>query len=774
MKQLIKSFVAIIALMIAQHTGLHSATHKLSKLNLSNNAIEQLSEIEAPYRSIEYGNNEVRVYYDLKEACLQNTSVDNQEYNLEFKGFINSPGTGGPRIPMRSDIFYAPEEYGIFIDTEDCEFKDYHMALSESLPELTGDGKVLDKVSQSMPSSGFYPSSPVINNDNNAYYGDMHIIKVKVCPVLYDQQRNIVRIYSKISYRISYDPSDSKVSSTSREYTSDYTGLKTLHAAGIVPLDSNLLMPGQYEDSESGLTLPMNLSDSSGLEHNGISRRASTYLIITKPQLISAANKLAEWKRCQGFKVEVLSKSVWNIDVLSNMIKVKYSSSSKPVYCLLFGDHSLIPTFERFAVINGEIDEYTTDLPYFLINGDDNYPEIKFGRLPASTLDEANTMVSKVIGYEKCPPASASFYSTGINLAYFQDMMNEDDLWDKSLKNENSNGYEDMRHCETSQDIYQYLTANRKMNIKRFFNYDGEQSLGPKYWSKLFSYGKPIPSSVPILYGYNIVYTDDDLEKALNDGALYILYTGHGGANEWPYGFASSYTFKSMKNGSLLPFIFSITCNTGYDSGKQMLKESLINKNGGAIGYVASSSVSFSSANYALVHGIFNAFWPSPGLISDFRYTDDPRDGDVEAICNKFIPTTQPAVLEIFDAVQQGFFRSEQIYPVSDYFNNQQRERYCLYADPSLKLYTQNAHNNSANTQFKVQRTKDTVIVESTNSNGVITIYDTDSKSINSFNGASYVVYKTQYPEKVAVSKSCDNSPTNVNLGASVTFNFEL
>ena len=88
---------------------------------------------------------------------------------------------------------------------------------------------------------------------------------------------------------------------------------------------------------------------------------------------------------------------------------------------------------------------------------------------------EANTIVDKIINYDKTPVTNSAYYSYGINSALFQPQ-------------QINTSYEDLRFVKTSEEIRDYMISKGK-SIKRFYNiypkYNNvdPNTVYPKYWN---------------------------------------------------------------------------------------------------------------------------------------------------------------------------------------------------------------------------------------------------------------------------------------------------
>ncbi len=86
----------------------------------------------------------------------------------------------------------------------------------------------------------------------------------------------------------------------------------------------------------------------------------------------------------------------------------------------------------------------------------------------------------------------------------------------------------------------------------------------------------------------------DAIQSAINSGALFVDYVGHGSISLWDHNTLTAWDTDALTNGNKLPFIAGMTCLNNYfhDVFSPSLGEALMNApNGGAIAVWSSSSL---------------------------------------------------------------------------------------------------------------------------------------------------------------------------------------
>ena len=110
------------------------------------------------------------------------------------------------------------------------------------------------------------------------------------------------------------------------------------------------------------------------------------------------AKDLADWKHKKGLIVKVVNIS--DIGVSSTQIRQYIKNAydtwdPKPSYVLLLGDSEYVPTNYVYSA--------ASDLWYSTVDGNDYYPDLFIGRIPADTANEAEVIVQKILTYEINP-----------------------------------------------------------------------------------------------------------------------------------------------------------------------------------------------------------------------------------------------------------------------------------------------------------------------------------------------------------------------------------
>jgi len=385
------------------------------------------------------------------------------------------------------------------------------------------------------------------------------------------------------------------------------------------------------------------------------------YIIISDPKFVNAANKLADWRKKTGFKTLVTTAFVgYPAADIKSGLKMGYDYwDIVPQYVLLLGDAEYIPCFyETWHPSNDEEswkcdcsncvkeapfrESYIgTDFYYTTMDGPNDYfPDMYIGRLSVDTASQAMKRVNDIIKYEEIPVTASSFYDNAAICTQFEDMdMDIDINYNPTCYPDT---YEDYRRAQSAEDLALFL-EDPKYKIEKNAGriYWADQNLDPKYWSKhsstfagmCTSVGGAIPPSLE-KPGFKWNGTGTNILNSVNSGRFLLVYRGHGGKDLWRAPHLENKDLAVLSNGSKLPVVWSIACNTGWfdnESDFKKMPASLSGKSlvdytgnndvcfseawercpaGGAVGIMASTRISFAILNDYFLEGMVQAIWP--------------------------------------------------------------------------------------------------------------------------------------------------------------------
>lgn len=664
-----------------------------------------------PTRNIELADDGYVVTYHFDKATIIDDPLYNGNIMWKVAGFGISDTSSEPAIPYRIDSFTVPSGFSAEVKVIDSVFVDLPYSLSPARPPLADSGNesyTKDNVPVISSYKGFQPTS-IVNENGCGIYRGTTFVDIIVSAVQYDYEHNIIRAYKKISYKVLFTQNTLKVKQNKKHVIDEH--------------DSFL-----NNTTINGLQQNVNLIDA----HSANKKKG--YLILSTSKFKSSVEKFANWKKVLGFDVHTVLNDAWTAETIKREVEEQYEANSSLYYLLIIGDNSDVP-----AQISNLMGDHVTDFYYSCMDGDtDSIPDLLCGRLPVSTAEEANTVVNKIISYEKSPVNDVSFYRTGVNCAYFQDYRPKD-------------SYEDRRFVLTSEEIRNSLIMEG-LNIKRIYRTDF--GVTPLYWNKeSFSFGEAIPLELRMpTFAWS--GNASDINTAINQGAFYVLHRGHGAVSVWGDPFYTISDINKLSNGNKLPVVFSMNCETG-DFSKDCFCEAFLKKtDGGCVAIFGATETSVSGYNDAVTEGMFDAIWPSDKLRPTFPNISGTGG------------TTPTPTYELGQILNQGKKRLAETYgKKGPKLTKKTNELFHCFGDPSMKIYT------SVPTVFSnisITRENNAVTVNLNDTIATIAFYDLVSGEVTCTTGTT-ATYSTNHASNVSVCISSHNKIPYIDEGIPFT-----
>lgn len=240
-------------------------------------------------------------------------------------------------------------------------------------------------------------------------------------------------------------------------------------------------------------------------------------IVICYGPYMEAMQPFVEWKKTIGRPIEMFD--VANVGSTPATIKAfitDYYNTNGLTHVLLVGDHQFVPSYNNSSS-GGYSDNY-----YAYLAGNDSYNELFVGRFSAEAVAHVETMVERVITYERDLDESASWLNVGTGVAR-----------NEGAGNGHNGGEADYVHMDYIRDTllnYTYATVHRE--------YDG---------------------GVPGLTNT----TAAQISQRINDGTSIIDYCNHGSQNSWSVaGYTTSHV-DALTNTDRWPVIWAVACDNG-------------------------------------------------------------------------------------------------------------------------------------------------------------------------------------------------------------------
>jgi hypothetical protein len=324
----------------------------------------------------------------------------------------------------------------------------------------------------------------------------------------------------------------------------------------------------------------------------GLEGSSVKYLIITNEAMKDEFQRIADWKTVKGIPavvrtIEWIEQNYWTGadqgESIRNFIKEAYEKWGVD-YVLLGGDTDVITA--RFAYTTFYTGDFIpTDMYYSCLDGDwnadgdslwgeafhslsdpgddaDLWAEVYVGRIPASTVSEAEVLVDKTLAYEQ--PADTAYKEDFLLLGEVI-FPSDYDPGDVII----------LDGAEILQDIYDlHMAGNPAINVTRLFENYTE-----------------FPGSS--------VLTMNSTVDAMNLGANHVMHSGHGYKYNMSVGNGSiiNYDAFSLTNGDEVFSMYLMNCtNVAFDTDC-LAEYFMLNPNGGAFAVTGSSRSAFPSAS---------------------------------------------------------------------------------------------------------------------------------------------------------------------------------
>lgn len=665
-----------------------------------------------PIRTVESVSDGVIVTYEFDKLKLGVDANFNNSSILKLDGFGQNSHLGEPSFPIRWDSFIVPNDADVNIEILDSTFVEIPLTLAPAKQFLlTVPNQPIDTAINIVPFNGYFPYKLVEKQSVSKYRGQS-VMNTCINPIKYNYKENKVRAFTRVMYKLVYTnkSSENRNSIINDKITSRDTYLES---ATINYNREKISTPFRQLVSNSEPT-------------------TEDYLIISLPKYEEAVNKLAKWKRTLGYNVHIELNSSWTPSTIKNKVQEVYDGSNALYYLIIIGNHNEVPAKPCYTKVF-----HYSDMFYACMDGQtDSLPDLARGRISVSNINDANTIIDKIINYERNPIIDNSFYSTGLHCAKFE----KDPI-------PGYGEYELLKSVETSEKIRNYLNEKGK-TINRVYT---TNSSNPRYWSRFFSGGEPIPEELTMDH-FSWNGSTQDIINRINEGSFYVIYGGHSNELQWQSPYFSITDISQLYNQNKLPVIFQISCLAGNFTNSfwgTCLAEAFLEKQGGgAVAAYGATGNTQANIDDEMTLAMFDALWPQPGLFSDttqvIRYP--------EFSLGKILDIGHCHVDEERDPVEAKY----------------NREIQHLFGDPSMRMYTMQP---TPFTGVETSKSSNIYTVRLLNDSARISFYDKSTGEVTSYTGntATYnnmndsVIVCISAPNKIPFIIS-DNHADNIYI----------
>ncbi len=327
-------------------------------------------------------------------------------------------------------------------------------------------------------------------------------------------------------------------------------------------------------------------------------------IIVSHPLFLSEARRLADHRRSfDGLDVlVVIPQQVFNefssgsqdVTAIRDMARFFYlkGNGAKLKNLLLFGKTSFdykdriknntnfVPTYNSRNSVH-PVYSYTSDDYYGFFDEDegeweesfsgDHTMEIGVGRLPVKALEEARTLVNKLINYSKNPETLGEWRNDIFFIA---------DDGDANI------------HQRDADKLATYVdTTYTRFNAHKIYVDAFEQ--------EVTQVGETAPEA------------NETINNSIAKGGLIFNFTGHGSEIRWcSETILDLQMVNQWKNFDKLPLFVTATCEFGKHDDPRLIsggEQLLLNRKGGAIGLVTTSRPVYSNSNYDINYAFYRS-----------------------------------------------------------------------------------------------------------------------------------------------------------------------
>ena len=333
-------------------------------------------------------------------------------------------------------------------------------------------------------------------------------------------------------------------------------------------------------------------------------RTGYEYIIICPDNapFIAWADTLKAWRKLQGISTEVYTTTDiggTTTIAIENFLNTAYNTwDPAPAAFLLLGDYpasGLRDTGITAPIFSDSYGTCVADNIYADVNGD-QLPDMAHARITARNEAELQTMINKMLSYERQPYTDPNFY----------------------LRPTIAGGWQTERWFILCCEVTYGFLANvlHKTPTREYAIYSGTPgsswSSNPNTHYVVDYFGPSGLGYIPLTpqhltdWGGNATRINNDV----NSGTFMLYHRDHGGETGWGEPAYSNGNLDGLHN-SQYSFVFSLNCLTGkYNWSSECFTEKFHRMGYGALGLIAASEVSYSFVNDVFAWGVADALWP--------------------------------------------------------------------------------------------------------------------------------------------------------------------
>jgi hypothetical protein len=460
----------------------------LSQLYLAADWVDLVDDAEPLFSHQSNGLVETDIHFVLDGYEIEDIFENGQKFKkISYFNEGLFLDTGKPDLPRFTRLYAIPAEGGVRFEISHLEEEIVSNINVYPIQELQSESQPIQSqfvIDESFYRSNQYFPAELINIGEPAIFRDMRLVSVTINPFQYNPAKQELRIITDIEIKLISDNS--------------------------IKADNEKLQERRFSRSFDKLYRAVVENYEAAMSNTDDVFQDPCYLFIypNDATVLSSLEYLSDWKQLKGFEVHLASTAETGAtsSTIKNYIQNAYDTwENPPEFVALIGDASgsySIPTFfESYSGYGGEGDH-----PYSQLEGNDILADIIVGRLSFSSINEFQTILHKILNYEKTP------------------YMGNTHWYDKAVicGDPSTSG----SSCVFTKQYVKELIDYYAPNIESTEIYNGNYSSG--------------------------------MSAGINTGAIYFNYRGYYGMS----GFDNS-SISALNNGLMLPFAVFLTCGTG-------------------------------------------------------------------------------------------------------------------------------------------------------------------------------------------------------------------
>ena len=360
----------------------------------SSNTLTGASNIDQPELNIlKSDDNSIIVDFELPGVVIEKITKDGVEYDLiSMEGRGTTGHIGAPELPVVTKLFAIPDRAGVRIKSVIPEFVTYeginpypHQEYEYDNPMCAGEWIFEEEY---YTDGTLFPDKWAVLGDP-AIMRDYRVVPVTVNPIRINASTGEAKVLKSLHIEIEFNKEPSANQKTSH-FDKSVSSFSAMYSGMIANLDY--------------------------VNPNGVEVKGSLLIIHTNyTGVANILQPLIEWKTRRGYNVivEEVSNNV-STTTTKNIIQNVYDTADPPLEnVILIGDAAGAIDISCYTYSGG-----SSDHPYTLLEGDDDLSDIFIGRYSVNTTSTLQTVVNKILYYEKEPTLlSTDWYKKGAVMA---------------------------------------------------------------------------------------------------------------------------------------------------------------------------------------------------------------------------------------------------------------------------------------------------------------------------------------------------------------------